>query len=49
MVRYLLDVVKMDVNGPDQPADFQILPDHQGEYGAPGTPTRYIPSSSTLE
>lgn len=43
MVRYLLDVVKLDVNAPDQPVGTQTLPMHNG------TPNVYIPGSAMLE
>ena len=43
MVRYLLDVVGLDVNAPDQPASGRRLRDHYG------TPICYIPNSEMLE
>lgn len=43
MVRYLLDVVGLDVNAPDQPVGSAIWPMHNG------TPICYIPNSATLE
>lgn len=44
MVRHLLDVVKLDVNEPDQPADIPCLPDHCGGNGRKATPICYIPN-----
>ena len=43
MVRHLLDVVKLDVNAPDQPASGPRLREHYG------TPICYIPNSKMLE
>lgn len=43
MVRHLLDVVKLDVNAPDQPPGSKRLPMRNG------TPICYIPASSMLE
>ena len=43
MVRYLLDVVGLNVNAPDQPVGSTVLPMHLG------TPICYIPGSAMLE
>ncbi|KAF1971709.1 hypothetical protein BU23DRAFT_569540 [Bimuria novae-zelandiae CBS 107.79] len=49
MVRYLLDVVGLDVNAPDQPTNINILPMHRGGNGRSAGPICYIPTSSMLE
>ncbi|KAJ4351398.1 uncharacterized protein N0V89_006740 [Didymosphaeria variabile] len=49
MVQHLLDVVKLDVNAPDQPPDIAILPMHRGGNGRSAGPICYIPTSSMLE
>lgn len=43
MVRHLLDVVKLNVNAPDQPVGTRVMPTHSG------TPICYIPDSKSLE
>ena len=43
MVHYLLDVVGLNVNAPDQPVGSGVLPKHLG------TPICYIPGSAMLE